>query len=192
MSSNYKYASLALAALALLGGGVYLGTYLGKPSSNAEYADPSANPPSVSPEEIERIRSIPKPQAPPATNPTAADATNATQINALAQLNDPNTTAQTDIRIIEHLLNQVHTVFHELPTGEHEEIVAFLRGANPRGIQYIPDNDPNLNDEGKIIDRWGTPYFFHTLSRHRIEVRSAGPDQLHWSEDDIVSESQDG
>ncbi len=191
MSSKYKYVLITLAALALLGGGVYLGTYLGKSSSDSEYADSSANHPSVSPEEIERIRSIPKPQAPSIDPPSTENATNATQISALVQLNNPNTTPQTDILVIEHLLNQVHTVFHELPTGEHEEIVAFLRGANPRGIQYIPDDDPNLNDEGKIIDRWGTPYFFHTLSRHRIEVRSAGPDQLHWSEDDIVSESQD-
>ncbi len=188
MSPKTKYASITLAALALLGGGIYLGSQLG--SQNANDNGNNALSQSVSLEEIERIRSIPKPKAP--STPTVAETqTSSTEINALAQLNNAATDPQTDIRIIEHLLNQVHTVFHELPTGEHDEIVAFLRGANPREIQYIADDDPNLNDQGKIIDRWGTPYFFHTLSRHRIEVRSAGPDQLHWSEDDIISETQD-
>lgn len=188
MSPKTKYASISLAALALLGGGIYLGSQLG--SQSGKKAESAVLTPSVTQEEIERIRSIPKPQAP--LTPTAAEPqTSATEINALAQLNNAATDPQTDIRVIEHLLNQVHTVFHELPTGEHDEIVAFLRGANPRETQYIADDDPNLNDEGKIIDRWGTPYFFHTLSRHRIEVRSAGPDQLHWSEDDIISETQD-
>ncbi|MDQ8187300.1 hypothetical protein [Pelagicoccus sp. SDUM812002] len=186
MTPKFKYANFAIAVIALLAGGIYLGTLLQPTPRPPEQANKG---PDLSPKEVERIRSIPKPKAPsPPTTDKAA--TTSTRINALAQLNQPNNDPQTDIRIIEHLLEQVHTVFHELPTGEHDEIVAFLRGANPRGIQYIPDNDPNLNDDGKVIDRWGTPFFFHTLSRHRIEVRSAGPDQLHWSEDDVITESQ--
>lgn len=182
------YATTAIAAGALLAGGIYLGTHIG---TKPEPSRPESATPQPSQAEIDNIRSIPKPKAPTATGEHQTHTT-ASEINALVQLNQVSAPPQTDIRIIEHLLDQVHTVFHELPTGDHDEVVAFLRGANPRSIQYIPDEDPNLNEEGEIIDRWGTPYFFHTLSRDHIEVRSAGPDRLHWSEDDVVSESQSG
>lgn len=185
MPPKTKYATLALTAIALIGAGIYLGSLLN--SSSRKQAE--RNRTVASAEEIELIRSIPKPKAPDIAE-LAESETASLEINALARLNDVHSDPQTDIHIIEHLLAQVHTVFHELPTGEHDEIVAFLRGANSRDIVYIPEDDPNLNDDGKIIDRWGTPYFFHTLSRHRIEVRSAGPDRLHWSEDDIITESQ--
>lgn len=188
MSQKNKYTIISIAALALLSGGIYLGLKIG--SRDNDIAGNETHAPSVSHEEIERIRDIPKPKA-PIESRTENPKVDTAGINALSQLNNANTDPQIDIRVIEHLLNQVHTVFHELPTGEHDEIVAFLRGANPRNIQYIADDDPNLNEDGKIIDRWGTPYFFHALSRHRIEVRSAGPDQLHWSDDDIISEKQE-
>ncbi|MDQ8181856.1 hypothetical protein [Pelagicoccus sp. SDUM812005] len=186
MSSKFKYTFVPIAALALLGGGIYLGTVFRPSPLDAESSQIS---PLRSPEEIKRVRSIPKPKAPQITVPDEPTTT-ATRINALAALNNPTSDPQTDIRIIEHLLVQARTVFHKLPIGENEEIVAFLQGANPREIQYIPDDDPNLNADGEVVDRWGTPYFFHALSRDRIEVRSAGPDRLHWSEDDVISETQ--
>ncbi|MDQ8197244.1 hypothetical protein QEH56_03750 [Pelagicoccus enzymogenes] len=184
MHPKFNYAIIGSSLLAF---GIYLGTKL---SHRPQEIEPLSTNPSKSAQEIEHIRSIPKPQAPDPSVPDQAK-TPADRINALAQLNDPSHEPQTDIRIIEHLFGQVRTVFHELPSGDHQEIVAFLRGKNPRAIEYLPADDPNLNDEGEIVDRWGTPFFFHALSRHRIEVRSAGPDQIHWSGDDIVSESQD-
>ncbi|MBK1877912.1 hypothetical protein [Pelagicoccus mobilis] len=186
MPPKSKYTALALAASLLLGLGTYIGSKLSKSSNQ-----PSLNPSATSPEEIEKILRIPKPQA-SAPRPDSLSQEQPTQINALAHLNQPDSTARKDIHILEHLLQEVHTVFHALPTGDHDEVVAFLRGENPLDLAYIPADDPNLNADGEIIDRWGTPYFFHTLSRHRIEVRSAGPDKLHWSEDDIISESQAG
>lgn len=185
MPPKNKYATLSLAALALLGLGTFIGTKLASPPSTPT----AAGKPAATPEEIAKILNIPKPQAP--ASRSAADSSPASKkINALAQLNQPNSDPQNDIRIIEHLLQEAHSAFHALPTGDHDEVVSFLRGQNSLNIAYFPEDDPNLNADGEIIDRWGTPYFFHTLSRDRIEVRSAGPDKLHWSEDDLVSESQ--
>jgi hypothetical protein len=43
-----------------------------------------------------------------------------------------------------------------------------------------------LNDKGELVDRWGTPYFFHQLSRDHMEIRSAGPDKVMWTQDDPI------
>ena len=39
---------------------------------------------------------------------------------------------------------------------------------------------------GELIDRWGTPFFFHQLSREFMQVRSAGPDRRHFTADDVL------
>ena len=36
-----------------------------------------------------------------------------------------------------------------------------------------------------MVDRWGSPLFFHAVGDQRFEIRSAGPDQEMWSGDDI-------
>lgn len=182
--SQYKSPLLAVCLIALLAGGIGIGLFIGNRSNQL------TNDSKHSPEEIEKIRSIPKPQAPiKASSNETLDTPDRKQINALASLHLPGQDPQTDIRILDHLFREVHTLFHELPTGDQQEIVAFLLGDNPRGLSYIPSDSPHLNSDGELVDRWGTPYFFHTLSRHQIEVRSAGPDKLHWSEDDVVSET---
>jgi len=38
-----------------------------------------------------------------------------------------------------------------------------------------------------LIDRWGTPYFFHVLSNTGMEIRSAGQDGEFYTEDDAIS-----
>jgi hypothetical protein len=35
-----------------------------------------------------------------------------------------------------------------------------------------------------MCDRWGTPYFFHQVSKTEMEIRSAGPDRRMWTGDD--------
>jgi hypothetical protein len=39
-----------------------------------------------------------------------------------------------------------------------------------------------------LIDRWGTPYFFHALSGEHMEIHSAGPDRQFHSADDLRGE----
>jgi hypothetical protein len=43
-----------------------------------------------------------------------------------------------------------------------------------------------LNGDGELVDPWGTPYFFHQISSSDTEVRSAGPDRIMHTSDDIV------
>ena len=71
------------------------------------------------------------------------------------------------------------------PTGSNAEITAALTGANRLGLVLIPRTHPAINAEGELCDRWGTPYFFHSESRRRTTVRSAGPDRRMWTADDV-------
>jgi hypothetical protein len=39
------------------------------------------------------------------------------------------------------------------------------------------------------VDRWGEPLYFHAISRDRLEIRSAGPDKIMWTPDDVQRQS---
>jgi hypothetical protein len=73
------------------------------------------------------------------------------------------------------------------PVGTNPEITAALNGQNPKQIKFI-DAEAGLrvNGKGELVDSWGTPFFFHQLSATDMEVRSAGPDRIMWTADDLV------
>lgn len=74
------------------------------------------------------------------------------------------------------------------PVGTNPEITAQLAGKNPKGINFInADAGMRVNAQGEMVDSWGTPLFFHQLSGTDTEVRSAGPDKVMWTSDDLVS-----
>jgi len=67
------------------------------------------------------------------------------------------------------------------------EITAALNGGNPKQTQFTrEDYGMSMNARGELIDPWGTPYFFHQLSGTEMEIRSAGPDRIMWTADDLV------
>ena len=70
------------------------------------------------------------------------------------------------------------------PVGTNVEITRALNGDNPRHVHFL--DGARLNDQGELIDDWGTPYFFHQLSGQQTEIRSAGPDKQMWTSDDLV------
>jgi hypothetical protein len=59
-------------------------------------------------------------------------------------------------------------------------------GGNKKGAQLIGEG-AKTNGNGELIDQWGTPYFFHQLSKVEMEIRSAGPDGVMWTPDDQVT-----
>ncbi|HEY1082060.1 MAG TPA: hypothetical protein VGE29_07350 [Prosthecobacter sp.] len=70
--------------------------------------------------------------------------------------------------------------------GANEEFAAALLGKNRDKLAFVsPDNRRVLNSRGQIIDRWGTPLYFHTTARDRVDIRSAGPDGQMWTADDV-------
>jgi len=69
--------------------------------------------------------------------------------------------------------------------GANEEFAAALMGKNAAREAFLVPPHPCLNDKGQIVDRWGSPVFFHVRDASRIDLRSAGPDREMWTADDL-------
>ncbi len=117
------------------------------------------------------------PAAPPVILPVAAEA---------ARLNDPDLTAADDLAVLTTLLQEYRRHLGGNPVGDNGEIAAALLGANPKRLACLPGNiNTYLDNTGQLIDRWGTPYFFHALSGTEMEIVSAGPDGILHTQDDL-------
>jgi len=71
------------------------------------------------------------------------------------------------------------------PLSANEDWADMLRGRNGASEQFLPVTHVALNSSGQLVDRWGTPLFFHSLGSGRYELRSAGPDKKLWTTDDL-------
>jgi hypothetical protein len=93
-----------------------------------------------------------------------------------------------DFEEVALMLRNYRALTGENPVGTNAEIVKALNGDNPKGAHLGPPDGEGLNENGELIDRWGTPYFFHALTKDLMEIHSAGPDRRMWNEDDLVSD----
>ncbi|MEX1048100.1 MAG: hypothetical protein WED15_01135 [Akkermansiaceae bacterium] len=124
------------------------------------------------PPELPAIRGTP-----PIILPVASEA---------ARLNDPDLTAADDLAILTTMLGEYRRHLGGNPVGDNDEITAALLGANPKRLACLPTNTGRyLDNAGRLIDRWGAPYFFHALSLSNMEILSAGPDSILYTADDL-------
>ena len=166
---------LALACVFLL---VLLGVWLveRKRSSSASAPGPASLPPRVA------TTSSPPVISAPATIEVPIGE------RILAQYLAPGATVEEDLTWMSRLLENVRILVkgeNPLPLGSNEELAAALQGKNARHEIFVRASHQSLNSKGQIVDRWGTPLFFHAQSADRIEIRSAGPDRLLWTADDV-------
>lgn len=98
--------------------------------------------------------------------------------------NDP--TAAADLDKISLMIRDYRTIAGENPVGTNAEIMKAMMGDNPRGAKIGPPEGMSVNGEGELLDSWGTPIFFHQLSRDLMEIHSAGPDRRIGTEDDLM------
>jgi hypothetical protein len=102
-------------------------------------------------------------------------------------LNSPSGDIHADLRMLNDTFIALRGATRGLnPTGENAEITAVLTGRNRLGFAFIPPDCGAIDAKGQLVDRWGTPYFFHQLSGEKMEIRSAGPDRELWTADDEV------
>jgi hypothetical protein len=74
------------------------------------------------------------------------------------------------------------------PVGTNPEITKALNGENPKQVRFLTEESGlRINARGELVDYWGTPFFFHQLSGTEMEIRSAGPDRVMWTADDLVT-----
>lgn len=106
----------------------------------------------------------------------------------LADYASTDSTPKKDLGMLYHVLENFRLLVKAgdaLPLGSNQELVEALTGKNAYKLKFLSPRHPFIDAQGRIIDRWGSPVFFHALSRDRIEIRSAGPDGVMWNEDDL-------
>ncbi len=145
-----------------------------------------------------------RPAAAPVASSPAAPTTSAAPVMAAAAVNHNAPRFQTgsaaqhraaaadpELAVVKGMLRGYRAAFGQNPVGTNREITSALLGKNSRGLSFRNrDGDaaaPRLDERGRLLDRWGHPYFFHQLSATALEVRSAGPDGALWTADDEVT-----
>lgn len=124
--------------------------------------------------------------APPAVNQSGRPAFLGELI--LSGYADTNLPPQNDLVLMSRLMDNSLLLLKgaaNQPLSANEDWASLFRGQNAAHERFLPDNNVALNADGKLIDRWGTPLFFHALGGGRHEVRSAGPDGKLWTADDL-------
>jgi hypothetical protein len=91
-----------------------------------------------------------------------------------------------DLDNVRLMLRDYRTLMGQNPVGSNAEIMKAVMGGNPKHANLGPPQGQSVNGNGELVDRWGTPYFFHQQSATNMEIRSAGPDRIMWTSDDIV------
>jgi len=94
--------------------------------------------------------------------------------------------AQTVLENTRTTIRQYASALGENPVGTNLEITKALQGENPKGINFLKQDGNRVNANGELVDVWGTPYFFHQLSAREMEIRSAGPDRVMYTADDLL------
>lgn len=111
------------------------------------------------------------------------------QPRLLRHYGDADRSALNDLQLVEEVLQRFWLLFKDpdlLVVGSNEDVLRCLTGGNPERIAFVSPGNRYIDGEGRLLDRWGTPLFFHAESMTRIEVRSSGPDRRRFTEDDVV------
>ncbi|MAS93755.1 MAG: hypothetical protein CMO55_11240 [Verrucomicrobiales bacterium] len=103
-------------------------------------------------------------------------------------LHSKDTEPAEDLQILEQVIYSYRQATGSNPEGgENGAIADRLFGKNEKGVRFLPNREEWVNRDGELVDRWGTPYFFHSVSAEKMEIVSAGPDKELWTDDDVVS-----
>jgi hypothetical protein len=104
----------------------------------------------------------------------------------IEELHKADMSSENDLQLLDTLFRTYRQAVRDNPTGENYEIVEALTGSNQKGVAVIPLEHPSISSDGELLDRWGSPYHFHSISSQTMEIRSAGPDGKLWNSDDIT------
>jgi hypothetical protein len=133
-------------------------------------------------------RSVEKADAPTGLSP--GDLASVTEGHPLAaELNARDHPPQRDLEILREMLLSFTTSLklgNLPPLGDNQDITAALTGRNRKKLVLIPPSHPSVDEKGRLLDRWGTPYHFHARSADSFDLRSAGPDKVLFTPDDVA------
>ena len=188
---RFSIFALCLALAALAGWGWWGRNGVRSAMLARQPASPEPQTPATPPANPVRITSSVTPGMPavrtasPPSRPVAGGPAATVQLPASRPESQAQGTA--DLEGVRFMLRDFRTRLGGNPVGSNAEIMRQVMGGNSTGARLGPPAGQSLNDDGELVDRWGTPYFFHQLSRSSMEIRSAGPDRRLWTADDLVT-----
>ena len=94
-----------------------------------------------------------------------------------------------DLEIVATTLTESQTMIKDFTSyflPDNEALTSFLSGANRDRMAWIRPSHRAISGNGELLDRFGSPLFFHRETGTRFQVRSAGSDRLMWTDDDVV------
>ena len=103
-------------------------------------------------------------------------------------LEDPALSNEAAMEAIYSLLTSLRTTVYRggYPAGLNVEITNTLLGDNPRKVGVLPMDSPRINENGELVDEYGTPFWFHSETDADLSIVSAGPDRLLHTADDFA------
>lgn len=125
------------------------------------------------------VRGASKPPAPVVASPVPGTPRGSTAV--------PQVEGKMELENVRSMISNFRTRMGENPVGANAEIMKAIMGGNEAKARLGPPEGQSLNEQGELVDQWGTPYFFHQLSKTSTEIRSAGPDRKMWTTDDLVT-----
>jgi hypothetical protein len=126
-------------------------------------------------------------QVPPERPDSATSAISSAPAGPPQPLQFTNFPAAIVLENMSRAIRQYGGMFGGNPVGTNPEITSQLTGNNPKHINFLnADSGMRVNENGELVDPWGTPYFFHQISGTDMEIHSAGPDKSMWTADDLV------
>lgn len=127
---------------------------------------------------------VPTPAAPGSQRlpPVEIDPALKAQADSLHNEQEP---PERDLEIVADFINTYSKGIGGNPIGDNADITAALTGTQGHKGRVFPPNHRAIRN-GQLIDRWGTPFWFHPNSGNQMEIRSAGPDKDLFTSDDII------
>lgn len=144
-------------------------------------------PPPPTPAELAAAAAATAPvSAPPPSSPSASDV----GTPLAAELHRADSSAQQDVDTLKQIIQQYLEAIQNRPgppIGDDADLARVLQGRNPLKLVVIPASHPIFSADGRMRDRFGTPYHVHARNSTAIDIRSAGPDRKLFTADDFVS-----
>ncbi|MDA1067417.1 MAG: hypothetical protein O3C43_13035 [Verrucomicrobia bacterium] len=95
---------------------------------------------------------------------------------------------ENDLQKVNSLIGNYRTLAKGMDArnfSSNADVAAALRGEKHIALAVLPKDHKLFNEEGLIVDRWGSPLFFHLISAEKVAIYSAGPDKVLGTEDDF-------
>lgn len=146
-----------------------------KPSEAASMQVPTNPPQQSTAASVRHAQPVPLPKPPPTAGQNPPPPPTPQQPSDVA----------IELDAVQLAIRDFRTVLGANPVGTNAEITRAMLGDNLKQVKIPIPQGSQLNAKGELSDRWGTPYFFHQVSHDIMEIRSAGPDRIMWTDDDL-------